>query len=508
VAAAPPTDGWPADLGPYRIESSLGSTPTGTLLQGIDQNLGRPVWIYARANRPAAASEERRSLARPSRLRWLDARQRGDTLFEVFEAPGGTTISACVAAGTPFDWRTSQRLLSALAGELALQPGSPTSVCIEQIWIDRAWNLRLLDEPIGSGAFTFKPPLELLSDAARLVLGERELAEGHLPPGLPTSAEPVVRKLLGRDASFSSLQEADQDLRDLSRGPMRLTSTARAVQIAVSAIPTFLFMFISLIAMFAMAAPIDRFMASMRCIRQLRAQDASQPAVERMDAEDRRARELVISNAARDGWNAAFVRSTEAEDREVQRRAVEAWPSPNADDLAWARERIRARPFRTRTPDSVTSDAPGMTADVGSPGLGPHGTVSVSPGGEDTLEEVRWLVIPLFAVISLCVWGLLSTLFALIFRGGLSLKLLGMGVRDARGEMASRWRCVWRSLLVWVPLAVPYWAAASLARNHSAVSLTIFFVTASVHALAVGYAISRPTRGIQDRLAGTHLVSR
>jgi hypothetical protein len=57
-------------------------------------------------------------------------------------------------------------------------------------------------------------------------------------------------------------------------------------------------------------------------------------------------------------------------------------------------------------------------------------------------------------------------------------------------------------------LAALYGAAAALARSHPAVSLTILFLSAAIHALAVGYAISRPTRGIQDRLAGTHLVSR
>jgi hypothetical protein len=318
-----------------------------------------------------------------------------------------------------------------------------------------------------------------------------------------------VRKLLGKDGPFASLEEADRELRSLSRGPMRLSSTARAVQIAVSAFPVLFFLIMSLSAMFALATPIDHFMASLRCIRQLRDQDAVPPAVERMDAEDRRARELVISGAARDGWNAVFMRNAAPEDREVQRRAVEAWPRPSADDVAWARERIRARPFRTRTPDAeATSDAPGVTADVGGPGFGPHATVSVSSGNEDTLEQVRWLIIPRFALVAICVWGLLSTLFASIFRGGLSLKLFGTGVRDARGEMASRWRCAWRSVLVWVPLAALYGAAAALARSHPAVSLTILFLSAAIHALAVGYAISRPTRGIQDRLAGTHLVSR
>jgi hypothetical protein len=261
--------------------------------------------------------------------------------------------------------------------------------------------------------------------------------------------------------------------------------------------------------MFALATPIDHFMASLRCIRQLRDQDAVPPAVERMDAEDRRARELVISDAARDGWNVVFMRRADPEDQEAQRRAVEAWPTPSADDVAWARERIRARPFRTHKPDSAaTSDAPGVTADVGGPGFGPHATVSVSAGNEETLEQVRWLIIPRFTVVALCAWGLLSTLFALIFRGGLSLNLFGIGVRDARGVMASRWRCVWRSALVWIPLAVLYGAAALLPRSHPALSLTILFVTAAIHALAVAYAISRPTRGIQDRLAGTHLVPR
>jgi hypothetical protein len=33
-------------------------------------------------------------------------------------------------------------------------------------------------------------------------------------------------------------------------------------------------------------------------------------------------------------------------------------------------------------------------------------------------------------------------------------------------------------------------------------------VSASLHAVALAYAILRPSRGIQDRLAGTHLVTR
>jgi hypothetical protein len=460
----------PADLGPYRVEGTMGATPSGTLLSGADANLNRPVWIVEHRDAQRAASDDRRSLARPGRLRWLDAIRSGDTLFEVFEAPGGASLAECAALGVRFDWPLSQRILSALAVELAAWPPS-ARVSLDQIWIDRAWNPRVLDEPIGADASPAKPPLELLGDAARLVVTDRA--------ALPLSAEPVVRKLLGSGGGYATVEEASRELVALARGPMRLSSPARAVQIAISALLPATGCAVISLSMFALAKPLDRFMGGVRCIRQLQAQDATPPPAERMDAEDREAREIVIADAAKDSWSASFSARLEPAQLEIRRRAVEAHPSPSADEVRRAQERIRERSFRDEKEEKVG------------------------------IETVRWTLIPIITAWTVAGWGVLCTLFAVLLRGGLSFRLFGMGLRDASGERASRLRCAGRSLAVWLPLVVPYGLGAWLAmRGSVGLGLAIFVAGALIHALAVGYAILRPSRGLQDRVAGTWLVSR
>jgi len=459
----------PPELGPYRIEGALGETPSGTLLAGADANLNRPVWILRRRDPANAASDSRRSLARPGRLRWLDAVRQEDALFEVFESPGGASLRTCVDRGAHFDWPAARRILSALAGELATWPSS-SRVSLEQVWIDRAWNPRLLDEPIGDGASEPKPPLELLADVARLVLTDRT--------GLPVSAEPVARKLLGGSAGFTTVEEASRELEELARRPMRLSSPARAMQIAVSLFAPVAALSLTTLSMFALAAPLNRFVESVRWARQLQAQDATPPSAERMDAEDRQAREIVIADEAASPWSSSFSSRLEPALLEIRRRAVQAHPSPSADEVARARDRLRERPFR-------------------------------ADKREIGIEEVRPLIIPMFTAVAVVGWGILCTLFALIFRGGLSLKLFGLGVRDARGERASRLRCAARSLCLWVPLAVPYGAGAWLAmHDHARAGFAILLVAALLHASALAYAIARPSRGFQDRIAGTFLVPR
>jgi hypothetical protein len=387
----------------------------------------------------------------------------------VFEAPGGASLREFVALGARFDWPMAQRVLASLALELAASPPS-ARVSLDQVWIDRAWNPRLLDEPIGVDASASKPPLELLGDAARLVVTDGA--------ALPLSAEPVVRRLLGSGDAYSSVDEASRELKALARGPMRLSSPARAVQIAISALLPATGLAVISLSMFALAKPLDRFIDSVRCIRQLEKQDASPPPAERMDAEDRRAREVVIADAAADSWSATFSSRLEPAQLEIRRRAIEAHPSPSADEVRRAHERIRERPFRA--------------------------------GKEEVgIQTIRWVLLPTLTAWTVAGWGVLCTLFAVLLRGGLSVRLFGMGLRDASGQRASRLRCAGRSLLVWAPLALLYALGAWLAlHDHTEVGLAISLATALIHALGLAYAIAHPSRGLQDRLAGTWLVPR
>jgi uncharacterized RDD family membrane protein YckC len=463
----------PVALGAYRIEGTIGSTPSGTVLTGADASLGRPVWILQHRNPANAASESRRSLARSGRLRWLDALRVEDVLFEVFESPGGASVRECVDRGASFDWPAAQRVLAALAEELAALPAS-SRVSIEQVWIDRTWNPRLLDEPMEEPSSGSKSPLELLGEAARLVL--TDLAE------LPLSAEPAVRKLLGQGPGFSSVEEARRELKELARRPMRLASPVRAAQIAVASIAPAAVLALVIVPLFLLAGPIDSFAETVRCIRQLEVQDRIPPPAEKMEAEDRAAREIVLSAGSASPWSATFASRLQPAQIEIRRRAIEAHPSPSADEVAQARERIRERPF-------LAGDLSGTS--------------------EVNFRGVRRQIIPIITAGVVAGWGVLCTLFAVLLRGGLSFNLFGMGLRDARGERASRLRCAGRSLSVWLPLAVPYGLGCWLALNdHAEAGLAFFFGGTLFHALALAYAIARPSRGLQDRLARTWLVPR
>ncbi len=512
-----PAEGWPAAVGPYRIEGSIGPTPTGALLQCVDQDLKRTAWMYARRVDVAESSEERRALVRPGRLRWLGSTCQGEMRFEMFEAPGGASLRACLARQPGLDWATAQRLLAGLAAELAGPPvaadtagpggAAPARLCLEQLWIDRTWNVRLLDEPIGSGGFAYLAPLELLCEAARLLLGASDGPRAPLPAGLPLSAEPVVRRLLGRAPRFTSVDEASRELQILDGRPTRLSSPARAVQLVVSSIAPAFALLLSVFFLFLITDSIDLLDESKACIRQLRAQEGSPEPEPRMDPDDRRARELLIANGAASALGPAFASKLDPAEVAIQTHALAAHPSPSAEDLAWARARIRARPFpepgSSATLAASQYETPALEAEIG-----PHARLEVVPGDEP-LRRKRWPLVPLFLAVTLGVWGVASTLFALVFRGGLSLKLFGIGVRDRRGELASRLRCAWRSLLLWVPLGVLYGTGAWLAHEvalSAGVALTV--VAALIHACAIAYAIWRPARGLQDRLAGTQLVPR
>ncbi len=95
--------------------------------------------------------------------------------------------------------------------------------------------------------------------------------------------------------------------------------------------------------------------------------------------------------------------------------------------------------------------------------------------------------------------------------GGFSLKLTGLGLIRADGRRAPRWRCAWRSALVWSPVAAlligsvwvqdhasrPVWAAWAL-----------FGVAAALPPIYAALALLFPSRGPHDVLSGLRVVPR
>jgi hypothetical protein len=109
------------------------------------------------------------------------------------------------------------------------------------------------------------------------------------------------------------------------------------------------------------------------------------------------------------------------------------------------------------------------------------------------------------------VWPAVWVLWAFLFRGGYAFSRGGLALRRADGRPPSRLQCAWRAFLVWAPVAGMLGLALWLGDwvpERPALYFALYFTAV---ALLLGYAVLAilfPTRSLNDRLAGTYLVSR
>jgi hypothetical protein len=183
--------GMPERIGRYAVSGSVGRSTFGLLLEARDEGLERSVWILELAEGLVSVPEARRMSTRAGRIRWLDKLESEQRRYEVFEAPGGASLLVCAARKTSFTWPRILRLLSSLIEELGHTDGEPVS--LHQLWIDRSWNLRVLDAPAGEDPRPARPAPELLLEAARTMLAPGAL----LPRDMPEHADAVARRLFG-----------------------------------------------------------------------------------------------------------------------------------------------------------------------------------------------------------------------------------------------------------------------------------------------------------------------
>ncbi len=118
------------------------------------------------------------------------------------------------------------------------------------------------------------------------------------------------------------------------------------------------------------------------------------------------------------------------------------------------------------------------------------------------------------AIGALClvlVWPACWMLWSFFWRGGLTHRFLGLALVLPSGHRALRLQCAWRTLVVWLPVAIlaaltvwleafePEWEPWSWLCWGVAFLWLSFFVL---------LALRWPSRGLHDRLAGTYLVPR
>jgi hypothetical protein len=172
------------------------------------------------------------------------------------------------------------------------------------------------------------------------------------------------------------------------------------------------------------------------------------------------------------------------------------------------------------------------------------GIMIANEGLTNKTPKVMWRYVELHAILGLMLAGTLGLLSALAARGGIALRLMNIAVVTKNGTLASRSRAALRALLGWLPVLVAFAAAfaghSPLLTLHAQAApffaitpslppifppdvpriffpsepsmifmrMAIIAVAVAVFAFAAIFAVIRPERGLQDRLAGTWLVPR
>jgi len=484
------SDGLPARIGVYATIGRVGRTASGEIFEASDTHLERRVWIHSRDPAAGAVPAERRSLERSTRLRWLDGFEEHGRRHEVFEAPGGARLLDCCAGAERLSWPMAHGVLSALAEEVDGE--SAPRISLEQLWIDRSWSLRILDEPLGEGVSTPREPLEILAMAASTSLCVTGAKEIQLPLDLPLHAESTARRLLGLDAGFGSVPEARRALSQSANRPQGIDWKIRGLQLLLGSGIWTLVACIPIVSTWIVALPQARVAADSQVVltelrtgkRMVGADfegEPMEPTGPAIDAEGLAARSLLVAQIRPQytpfGQGLTVKFSTEDEETIAKSRADHA--GATAAEIAAARARV----------DSERSAA-------------------------DDLEKVRVLrmtrgahfVVPFVFVV---IWSMASVALAFVLRGGLSFQAVSLALRDKGSRRAGRLRCAWRAIVTAVPLLAVYYVPCYLGVNkHPAAATVALAVAVLVQMALIAAALRTPARGWQDRLAGTRLVPR
>jgi uncharacterized RDD family membrane protein YckC len=120
----------------------------------------------------------------------------------------------------------------------------------------------------------------------------------------------------------------------------------------------------------------------------------------------------------------------------------------------------------------------------------------------------RWRLIMISMSIAWIAAAVLGLIGAVVARGGLTFRMFGTAVVTRDGAPASRLPALLRALVAWAP-AVALSVVPRVLPGFSDTTLrgSVFRVAMIALLIAGGiWAIRRPARGIQDRIAGTWLV--
>ncbi|HEX5176659.1 MAG TPA: hypothetical protein VFV83_06505, partial [Chthoniobacteraceae bacterium] len=481
--------------GPYHLLATLGTAENEKLMLGYDTKLLRRVWIRQMSAGAPTLAATRRSIARPGRLRWLQGHRTPTEAWDAYEASFGTPLVNLVRAPQP--WQSVRFWLLDVAEELvaASHDGSlPTVLALDCVWINADRRAKLLDFP-APGAEPTPHSAESLDarqpDALPVFLNQLAISalegcavsadEARLrAPSVPLPL--AARNLLDGLRAATDFGALIPRLKALVSETPYVSRRRRLGLIAGCTLPAvilmgFMFAGIAFVQRWEKDNPeFDHLRRSLSRHNEYR-KETFAPSIEIHIAGH-------FGDFIRDPrkWNSQLPKGLPSKWRRDAEKIVAAHPHPTPEEMQ--RADLELAPFLDEHGRFKSRSATGHASDKQMAEKGPYMLAGGLLG---------------FAAAS-------SIFCALAFRGGLLLRMLGIGVVTGNGADASRLRMVWRAIIAWSPLFAGAWLLFALA---SEVPLPSALAgPALLMIVPVVFSATLRERSLQDRLAGTWLVPR
>jgi eukaryotic-like serine/threonine-protein kinase len=501
----PPQIEGSAQIGPYHVLSRLDETAGYELLLGYDTRVLRKVWIYIEAA-GAPPGPHRQALHRPTRLRWLNGHLTTNESWDAYEAPTGESLLQSLQ--TPKTWGCVRYWLHDLAQELdaALHDSSlPPSVEMNRVWLTSDGRAKLLEFPApGAGGVNKGPAPEkdqrstpFGSDEAQLFLKQvaasavagRPLSAVEIPQGAIAGVLPLpARDFLSQLPRFSDLDRVMALLAPLLDQAATVSRARRLAIMVGCCLPAIL---LTCMGMLIYSYFMQEFggiirdippdiLAVMTCVdRYERLEQAGQTANTHGEHEAleiyiaAHSRQMITNELVVDFFDNREKKDKANKDYQTMSQLVARHPAPTAQEIAEAIARLK--PILDATPPIQSGQF------------------------KRVFIRAVLLILPYGFGILIAVPSLIA---ALVCRGGLLVRALGVAFVTRDGAPASRWRLLVRIVLTWSPILVGVALSPVLsAFKAQAIMLALF-------ALGVTWTLLDPQRGLPDRLAGTWAVPR
>jgi uncharacterized RDD family membrane protein YckC len=485
-------------LGPFEVVGTLGSTDAGTLLVGFDPRLLRRVWLHEVPLERPSVPPLLRDLNRKGRLRWLAGRRTPSESWDAYEALDGMLVTLL---DRPQPWRAVRSWLVDLAEEIdaGSNDGSLGPLGLDRVWITRDGRAKLLDFAGPAAPSVSTPMSNLSATSAQRFLSEvatsglagranTSIAAGlQRPYMLPLSASALLDALA--HSNIETWSEVVRRTTAIMDGADRVGRSRRAASVALcAAIPL------------GMALSMGMMVtAGTRLIT---------PEIAEL--------RLTLETAARPSIGGA--RRTAIETYIARRFGPmitdpHTWTDPTTAAFLGPRRQLAERIIADH-PDVSPGEMASASAAVG----------SLLEGQRRSIQTMRpWAIAGFMGAVQFAFTAILGVLFAWLLRGGLLLRVFGMAVVTRNGERVSRLRALCRGFAAWglIIVALCLLTGLSFVFVRSPRPPTVMLshqagVLLSLIGLAIGmlviffvgavWAVVRPERGLQDRIAGTYLV--